>query len=107
MLEMGQWATPVPVSARRRSSSPLKWMPWAYQTSGPIQPRDSMYSKGRIPHRSRTKRSSSFVSHRWVWSRTPRSLARSADCRSSSSETLKGEQGASATIRMENRDGSW
>ena len=73
----------------------------------PIQPRDSMYSRGRIPHRSRTKRSSSFVSQRWVWSRTPRSLAKIADCRSSSSETLKGEQGASATIRMENRDGSW
>ena len=42
MLEMGQWATPVPVSARSRSSSSLKWMPWAYHTSLPSQPRDSM-----------------------------------------------------------------
>ena len=47
MLEMGQWATPVPVSARTRSSSSLKWMPWAYHTSGPTHPRDSMYCSGR------------------------------------------------------------
>ena len=42
MLEMGQWATPAPVSARSCNSSSLKWMPWAYQTSGPTQPRSSM-----------------------------------------------------------------
>ena len=42
MLLMGQWATPVPVWASRRSSSSLKWMPWANQTSLPIQPRRSM-----------------------------------------------------------------
>ena len=38
MLEMGQWATPVPVAASAFSSSSLKWMPWAYHTSGPVQP---------------------------------------------------------------------
>ena len=38
MLEPGQWATPVPVSASRRISSSWKWMPWAYHTSGPTQP---------------------------------------------------------------------
>ena len=42
MLEMGQWATPVPVSARSFNSASLKWMPWAYHTSGPTQPRSSM-----------------------------------------------------------------
>ena len=49
MLLMGQWATPVPVRASSRSSSSLKWMPWAYHTSGPVQPRDAMYSSGRTP----------------------------------------------------------
>ena len=49
MLLMGQWATPVPVRASSRSSSSLKWMPWAYHTSGPVHPRDAMYSSGRTP----------------------------------------------------------
>ena len=39
MLLMGQWATPVPVLASSRSSSSLKWMPWANHTSSPVQPR--------------------------------------------------------------------
>ena len=49
MLEIGQWATPVPVRESSRSSSSLKWMPWAYHTSGPVHPRDAMYSSGRTP----------------------------------------------------------
>ena len=53
MLLMGQWATPVPVRASSRSSSSLKWMPWAYQTSLPVQPREAMYSRGRTPQRVR------------------------------------------------------
>ena len=39
MLLMGQWATPVPVLASTRSSSSLKWMPWANHTSLPVQPK--------------------------------------------------------------------
>ena len=42
ILDTGQWATPVPVSARRRSSSSLKWMPWANQTSSPSQPQEAI-----------------------------------------------------------------
>lgn len=33
--------------------SSLKWMPWAYHTSGPVHPRDAMYSSGRTPKSSR------------------------------------------------------
>ena len=100
MLLMGQWATPVPVCASRRSSSSLKWMPWANHTSLPIQPKRSMYASGRTPSRASMKSSSSFVSHRWVWRRTPYCRARMALCRSSSADTEKGEQGASATRCM-------
>ena len=101
MLEMGQWATPVPVSARRRRSSSSKWMPWANHTSGPTQLRDSMYCKGRMPNFSVVNCTSSFVSARWVWSRTPRLRASPAVSRIKSPETEKGEQGARATWRME------
>ena len=64
MFDMGQCATPVPVCARTRSSSSLKWMPCANHTSGPTQPTDSMYASGRMPVASMVKRSSSRVSHR-------------------------------------------
>jgi hypothetical protein len=37
------------VRANSRSSSPLKWMPWAYHTSLPVQPREAIYSRGRTP----------------------------------------------------------
>ena len=60
-----------------------------------------------MPTASRVKFSSSLVSHRWVCSRTPMDRASTADCFSRSVVTLKGEHGASATWRMENRDVSW
>ena len=107
MLDTGQWATPVPVWASSRSSWSLKWMPWAYHTSFPSQPQLSIYARGRMPTASRVKFSSSLVSHRWVCSRTPMDRASTADCFSRSVVTLKGEHGASATWRMENRDVSW
>ena len=44
ILDMGQWATPVPVSASAFNSSELKCMPWAYHTSLPTQPSDSIYA---------------------------------------------------------------
>ena len=96
MLLMGQWATPVPVLASTRSSSSLKWMPWANHTSLPVQPKRSMYSRGRMPSLWSMKFSSSLVSHRWVCSRTPYWRARMALWRSSSADTEKGEQGARA-----------
>ena len=101
MLDIGQCATPVPVSASRFSSSSVKWIPWANHTSSPIHPRLSIYSRGRIPKRSVVNRSSSFVSARWVWSLTPSSLASCADSFKSVPVTLKGEQGANATWCME------
>ena len=41
MLEVGQWATPVPAAAMRPISSRSMNTPWANQTSGPAQPRSS------------------------------------------------------------------
>ena len=48
----------------------------------------------------RMKFSSSLVSHRWVWSRTPYWRASLALSRSRSADTENGEQGASATRCM-------
>ena len=107
MLLAGQWATPVPVWARSRSSSSLKWMPWAYQTSSPTHSSFSRKARGRIPSRSSMYRSSSFVSHRWVWRRTRYCRASPALSRSRSSLTEKGEQGARTTWRMDPGRGSW
>ena len=38
MFEVGQWATPVPVSPIRPTSSSATWTAWAHQTSGPAHP---------------------------------------------------------------------
>ncbi len=93
----GQWAIPVPVSPRRRTSASSKWMPWATQTSGAIQPISSSTARGRLPNRSRQLRSSSRVSARWVCRRSPRRLASAADSVISSGVTENGLQGATVT----------
>ncbi|GJE46613.1 hypothetical protein AEGHOMDF_5819 [Methylobacterium soli] len=41
MFEVGQWHTPTPARPRRATSSSLKWMPWASQVRGFIQPTSS------------------------------------------------------------------
>ncbi len=48
-FEVGQWATPVPVSPKRRISSGDKWTQWASQTSLPSQPSRRRNSTGRQP----------------------------------------------------------
>ena len=106
-LDEGQWATPVPESASARIAGSSRWMPCASHTSGPSQPRESTYSTGEQPNRSRQKASSSVVSARWVCSRTPLSRASAADCSSSSPVTENGEQGATPRRSIESGDGSW
>ena len=53
MLEQGQWATPVPVAAKRAMPGPSSFTQWACQTSGPTQPSSSAYSAGVQPNFSR------------------------------------------------------
>ena len=53
MLEQGQWATPVPVAAKRAIPAASSFTQWACQTSGPTQPSASAYSAGVQPNRSR------------------------------------------------------
>ena len=95
-LDEGQWATEVPVAAKRAISCGERWTQWASHTSGPSQSRPSRYSTGRTPKRSRQKTSSSRVSARWVCRRTPWRRARAADSRISSPVTENGEHGATA-----------
>ena len=59
-----------------------------------------------MPSFSRVNFSSSLVSARWVWSRTPRLRASLALSRSRSPDTEKGEQGARATRCMAYRESS-
>ena len=96
-FELGQWATPVPVSPKRATSRSLRCTQWASHTSSPSQPSCSRYSTGRQPNCSRQNASSSTVSARWVCRRTPRRRASSAVSRISSPVTENGEHGASAT----------
>ena len=91
MLEMGQWAMPVPVSASsfnslvlngfhghtRHHPQPTPWTPYRPEAVSRNVPKHNF--------------SSSLVSHKCVWSRTPKSLARIADCRYNSS--LAAERG--------------
>ncbi len=79
-----------------RPRCPDRCTQWASQTSGPSQSRRSRYSTGRTPKRSRQNRSSSIVSARWVWSRTPRRRARAADSVIRPSVTENGEHGPTA-----------
>ena len=104
-LELGQCATPVPVSPKRRTSRSSRCTQWASQTSSPSQPSRSRYSTGRQPNSSRQKRSSSSVSAMCVCRRTPRARASSADSRISSCVTLNGEHGASAIRTIASGDG--
>ena len=106
-LELGQCATPVPVSPKRRTSCSSRCTQCASQTSSPSQPSRSRYSTGRQPNSSMQKRSSSSVSAMCVCSRTPRARASSADSRISSCVTLNGEQGASAIRTIASGEGSW
>src|SRR5918997_193110 len=106
-FELGQWATPVPVSPKRRTSSSLRCTQWASQTSSPSQPRSSRYPTGLTPNRSRQNSSSSSVSARWVCSLTSFLRASSAVSAISSRVTEKGEQGASAIRSIEPEEGSW
>ena len=76
-LELGQCATPVPVSPKRATSASSRWTQCASHTSSPSQPSSSRYSTGRTPKRSRQNASSSSVSARCVCSRTPRRRASS------------------------------
>ncbi len=48
-LEVGQWATPVPVSAKRRTSCSERWTQCAHQTSSASHPSSSRYSTGVQP----------------------------------------------------------
>ncbi len=102
----GQCATPVPVVPIRFTSRSSKWVPWASQTSSPVQPRLTAYSSGEQPNRSRQKTSSSVVSARWVCSRTPLRRASAAASRIRSPVTENGEQGATATRSIESNAGS-
>ena len=106
-LELGQCATPVPVSPKRAISSAFRWTQCASQTSSPSQPRSSRYCTGRTPKRSTQKTSSSSVSARWVCRRTPRRRASCAVSAISSGVTEKGEHGASAMRTMAPGAGSW
>ncbi len=106
-LEVGQWATEVPVRASAAIESSVNQTEWASHTSGPSQPTDSMYSTGVQPKCSWQYCSSSSVSHRWVCMRTPLRRDSSAVCRSSSPVTENGEQGATPIRSMEPKDGSW
>ena len=62
MLELGQWATPVPVRAMSAISSLFYSTQWAHHTSGPNQSNWRINSTGRTPNLRRQKSSSSFVS---------------------------------------------
>ena len=106
-LELGQCATPVPVSPKRRTSCSSRCTQCASQTSSPSQPSRSRYSTGRQPNSSMQKRSSSSVSAMCVCSRTPRARASSADSRISSCVTLNGEHGASAIRTIASGEVSW
>ena len=106
-LEDGQWATPVPVSPKRRTSRSSRCTQWASHTSSPSQPSSSRYSTGRTPNSSRQNASSSSVSAMWVCSRTPRSRAKAAVSAISSLVTLNGEHGARAMRTIASGDGSW
>jgi hypothetical protein len=106
-FELGQWATPVPVSAKRRTSSPFRCTQWASQTSSPSQPSSSTYRSGRIPYCSRQNSSSSRVSARCVCSRTPRERASSAVSAMSSRVTENGDVGARAMRTIAPGPGSW
>ena len=53
MLLEGQWATPVPVAAKRAIPEASSFTQCACQTSGPTQPSSSAYSAGVSPKRSR------------------------------------------------------
>ena len=106
-FEVGQCAAPVPVSPIRCASPGFRWTQCASQTSSPSQPSSSTYSSGRTPKRSMQNVSSSIVSARWVWSRTPRCRASSAVSAISSRLTLNGEVGASAIRTIAPGAGSW
>ena len=80
---------------------------WAHQTSSP-EPADLLGEfDGSTPNRSRQYLSSSTVSARWVWSRTPALSPARPRPVINSGLTVNGEHGASATWSMAPGAGSW
>ncbi len=105
-LDVGQCATPVPVSPRRSIARSSRCTQCASQTSAPVQPRESRNSVGVTPNFPAQNCSSSTVSEPWVCSRTPRRRASSAAPRSSSPVTVNGEHGATLTRTIASGAGS-
>ena len=103
----GQWATPTPAAPSRRTSSGFGITQCATHVRSLAQPVRSRYSIGRHPNVARLNSSSSAFSAKWVWSRTSSRSASSAVRTISSSVTLNGEHGASATRVIAPHDRSW
>ncbi len=106
-MELGQCATPVRVSASRRTAASSRCTQCASHTSGPNHPIRSRYSAGVHPKVVRQKFSSSTVSARWVCRRTSCLRASAAASVISSSVTENGEQGATPTRTIAPGAGSW
>ncbi len=95
MLQVGQWATFAPVSARSRRSSSVSQMQWARTVRGPSTPSPPRYATSVPPSLARRTVCASF-SAAWVWIQASCSSAAAATSFHSPSVALRDPRGQNA-----------